>query len=185
MVEAFARVTARRAPAASAHSDSFKGDVQGCHQLFVVLSRYAPEWLACHVEKPFIVLRPIPARLRDGAISRSQLAQWVNGRSALWPNCDFARFGCLQTGYENKYSVAADRVAVAVELDKFGLNMNNPTEPLSDRRNRLDSRERQPTLQQQVSSRRRRAEFAADRSRSVPSSSYGARSPEYGALLVG
>jgi hypothetical protein len=43
---------------------------------------------------------------------------------------DFGGFGlrCLQLNTLNNYSVAAARVVVAAELDKFNCNMNNPTE---------------------------------------------------------
>jgi hypothetical protein len=53
----------------------------------------------------------------------------VNGPSGqlIW---DFEGFGlrCLQLNTPNNYSVAADRVVVAAELDKFSRNMNNPAE---------------------------------------------------------
>jgi hypothetical protein len=41
---------------------------------------------------------------------------------------------CLQLNTTNNYSVAAGRVAVAAELDKFSRNMNDPAERFSDRR---------------------------------------------------
>jgi hypothetical protein len=43
---------------------------------------------------------------------------------------DFDGFGlrCLQLNTLKNYSVAADRVVVAAELDKFSRNMNSPAE---------------------------------------------------------
>jgi hypothetical protein len=67
--------------------------------------------------------------------------------SAPQPDLGFSGFGlrCLQLNTPNNYSVAADRVALAAELDKFSRNMNNPAECLGNRRNSMNSRERMPT----------------------------------------
>jgi hypothetical protein len=55
---------------------------------------------------------------------------------------DFDRFGLrrLQQKTRNNYAVAADRVAVAIELDKFSSDMNNRDLRLSDRRQAMNSR---------------------------------------------
>jgi hypothetical protein len=95
-----------------------------------------------------------------------QLARALPHSNLIW---DFDGFGlrCLQLNTLNNYSVAADRVVVAAELDKFSRNMNNPA---------VGSRLAHSVLE---ASRRDNGD------REGPfKSSYAAR-PEYGAALDG
>jgi hypothetical protein len=75
------------------------------------------------------------------------LRSWVKGPFALQPDLRFDGYGlrCLQLNTLNNYTVAADRVVVAAELDKFCRNMNSPAEWLRNPRNSMNSRERMPT----------------------------------------
>ena len=73
----------------------------------------------------------------------TQLGEEPSAPNLIW---DFDGFGlrCLQLNTLNNYSVVADRVVVAAELDKFSRNMNNPAEWLRDPRSSMNSGERMP-----------------------------------------
>ena len=69
---------------------------------------------------------------RDGAPRNCVVLPHSN---LIW---DFDGFVALQLNTLDNYSVAADRVVVAAELDKFSRNMNNSAECHRDRRNSMN-----------------------------------------------